>query len=123
MSKEREGGDVISVDFTAKREDVATTILPHRKNHPSFMRITMGGVQVACGHSSILIDEDTLDLECADCKEPIDARLFVMEWAKRLRSLQWSREAVDRLRAERDKLQQEVKNLKAAKRRALKGTP
>jgi hypothetical protein len=97
---------------------VDTTLTIHRKHLPGqFTRVTMGDRVVSCGHPRVLLDEVTLDLECGECKAPIDIRLFVLEWAQKLRRLEYSRETVKRLGEERAELERQIRNLKAQRRR------
>ena len=114
--------NLIPVDFTAKPEkDATSTLVLHRQQRTAYGgRATMGGLVVACGHPHLQMDEDTLDLECVDCKEQLDCRLFVLDWARRIRSLHWTREEVSRLNDEASRLKNEIRNLKAQLRRAQK---
>jgi hypothetical protein len=110
--------NVIAVDFTAG-DRPTTTLLPVRRERSSFgTRLTMAGRVIQCGHPRLEIDEQTLDLDCVDCKERIDPRLFVLEWARRERSVQWTREEVARLHKEVDELRAEERRIKARIRRA-----
>lgn len=120
MSKD-DDDNVIAVDFTAK--PMETTLRPVRRRRSDFTRLVMGDRVISCGHPHLLIDEDTLDIECGECHERIDARLFVLEWARRERQLEWAREKLEAIRNEHAELERLVRNLKARLRRARDKAP
>ena len=115
--RDDEPDNVIAVDFTGKLTPAPSRLRPVRKSHPTFQRIVSGASVISCGHRSLEIDEETLDIECVDCKTQIDARLLVLDWARRERQLDWSHEKVAQARLEFVELERQVRNLKAQLRR------
>lgn len=80
-----------------------------------------------CTHQSVLVEEPTREVTCAQCGVVLDAFTVLLQYANRERRFEWSSQDVQRehkaRRAQCEQLRAEEKRLKARVRAAKKRDP
>lgn len=71
-----------------------------------------------CLHPAVLVYEDCYRVECAECEEPLDPYNVLLQYARKERNFQWTREEQRKLDAEIADLKREEKRVKARLERA-----